>query len=306
VLTRVFCRFSLFVALSLWAVALVHGAEPTLGEITDAIRNAGLDPAECYRVRDLGYAKEDIRIYFNEGYLIFGKPVLGHRPWVIFSSDVEGGDAEIILIPPTRSERQSLAKFSQTPNLNEHLRSVLLVSTDGTADELLETIQKEERGRKAPEAAPLLMEKWGPVVANIAQPMQMRLVQDLLGPHTTVNGLMFLAVSGKVLGNFDVVLDARAGRRIAVRQRTERNGKSVYDVWTSFLSRSARTNSAKRVPADFSLPHFDIEASIDDTVRLKATTRVKVKIGPNAMRAFPFEIANAMHVTSVKIDGSPG
>ncbi len=280
-----------------------RAANPTGAELARAIREAGLDSAESYRVRGFSFAKDDIRVYLNEGYLIFGKPVLGRRQWAIFSGEVEGGDGEIIVIPPTRSERQSLAKFTQSPTLDEHIRSALMIFTDGTADEILARLRSENTASKAPEMAPLLIEKWGPVVANIAGPMEMRLVQDLLAPRTPGNGLMLLAVSGKTLGNFDVILDARANRRIAVHQSSERDGRQVTDVWTAFPARSARTSTGPRTEPDFSLSHYRIEADISADMLVRARTQATIKVGHVATRAVPLEIARSMRVTGAKIDG---
>jgi len=294
-----------FLALLLCSSVQAWAAALTATEIARSVREAGLDPNECYRVRGFSFAKEDVRIYLNEGYLIFGRPVLGQRQWAIFSGDVEGGDGEIILIPPTRSERQSLAKFTQSPTLDEHLRSALMIFTDGTADEMLARLQREDTGRKAPEAAPLLIAQWAPVVSNIAGPMEVRLVQDLLAPRTAGNGLVFLAVSGKKLGNFDVILDAYANRRIAVRQRSERDGGPFVDVWTSFPSRSARNLSGPRAEPDFTLSRYRIEAAIAADMRVKARTHANVKIGRAATRVLPLDITQSMRLTSVKIDGQP-
>src|ERR1700719_5413018 len=60
----------------------------TAAQLAQTIRDAGLDTEECYRVRDLSYYKEDIKLYFHEGYLIFSKPVLGERFSVVFSGDL--------------------------------------------------------------------------------------------------------------------------------------------------------------------------------------------------------------------------
>ena len=74
-----------------------------------AVISAGLDPSECYRVRDMEFSVDDARFYLTEGYLIFGKAVNGAPLTAVFSAEVEGGDAEILLLPPNRSERKSLA-----------------------------------------------------------------------------------------------------------------------------------------------------------------------------------------------------
>src|SRR5580765_7787367 len=152
---------------------------PTAADVVHLIHESGMDPAECYRVRDLSFVKDDIKLYLNDGYLIFSKPVLGQRLSAVFSTDVEGGDGEAIVIPPTRSERQSLAGFTQSPNLDEHFRAVLMVSTEGSVARLLHSLEQEAGAKKAPEMGALLAERWGPVVSNISGPMQMRLVADL-------------------------------------------------------------------------------------------------------------------------------
>jgi hypothetical protein len=269
------------------------GASPSAAELARSIRETGLDPAACYRVRDLSFAKEDIRLYLTEGYLIFSKPLLGQRLAAVFTSDVEGGDGEVILIPPTRGERQSLASFTQTPNLDEHLRSALMVSTDGSTAALLERMQKDGTGKPAPEMGALLAQQWSPVVSNVGSAMEMRLVEDLAAARPQSRGLLFLALSGKMLGNFDMVFDSRTDGRI--------------NVWTSFLSRTARANAERGRPtqstADFTLPRYRIDAVIGADLAVKALTRADVRIGADPTRAFAFEIARAMQVVSVRIDG---
>jgi hypothetical protein len=292
----------LLVALS---VSRVFAASPGAAELTRSLREMGLDPAACYRVRDLSFAKEDVRLYLTEGYLIFSKPVMGQRLAAIFTADVEGGDGEVILIPPTRGERQSLASFTQAPNLDEHLRSALLISTDGSAAALLDRMQKEGAGKPAPEMGAILANQWSPVVSNIGGAMEMRLIEDLGSSRPQSRGMLFLALSGKMLGNFDIISDSGTDSRIAVRQRTERDGKSGYNVWTSFSPRSVRNGAQPKLEPDFTLSRYRIEAAIGADLAVKAVTRVAVRVGANPARAFPFAIARAMQVKAVRIDGQP-
>src|SRR6185369_1659751 len=114
------------------ALALVTSlplAASTAADVARALRENGFDRDECYRVRDLTLFKDDIRIYFNEGHLIFSKPVTGRRIAAVFSADVEGGDGEVILFPPDRAERRSLASYIGAPNLDDHFRAALLLFT---------------------------------------------------------------------------------------------------------------------------------------------------------------------------------
>jgi hypothetical protein len=246
-------------------------AGPTAAETARAVKNAGLDLDQCYRVRDLSLFKEDIKLYFNEGYLIFSKPVAGERIAAVFTADVEGGDGEVLLLPPQRGERQSLARFTGSPNLNEHFTRALLLFTDDTAQQLLESIEKGS-GRKAPEMGPLLAEQWMPVVSNILDSFAPRIAGDLLTPGRK-DGFLLTALAGKALGNFDVIYDPSASEQVVVGQLMERSQRVVYDVWTRFTARRFRSGAVAPPDPSFSLTQFRIEASLDENLRLRAVTR---------------------------------
>src|ERR1700693_65852 len=100
-----------------WWLALVFLARfafaaGTAADVARAIRENSFDRDECYRVRDLTFAKEDIRLYLNDGHLIFSKPVAGRRIAAVFAADVEGGDGEVILLPADRAGPRSPAVYN--------------------------------------------------------------------------------------------------------------------------------------------------------------------------------------------------
>src|SRR5215813_7351859 len=67
-------------------------------ELARSIREVELDSSECYRVHDLQINKDDLHLYFTDGYLIFGKPLNGGaRTAAVFTADVEAGDGELLL-----------------------------------------------------------------------------------------------------------------------------------------------------------------------------------------------------------------
>ena len=285
------------------AAGCARAAGPSAAELARAIHDAALDPEECYRVRDLSFRKDDIRLYFSDGYLIFSKPAAGQRVSAVFTTDVEGGDGEVILLPPTRGERQSLAAFTQSPNLDEHLSAALMVFTDGTGALLRDRIEKEGVGKKAPEIGALMADKWSPVLANIREGFELRMVDDLLSADPRSNGFLFLGLAGRDLGNFDLLYDPHAREQIIAGQLSDRGGRLRYHIWTSFLARSFRTGASKRKEPGFALTNVSIDATIDSALHLKAATAIRLRVGAVAQRAFPFEITAAMKVTSVRVDG---
>ena len=272
--------------------------------LAHAIRDAGLDPDECYRVRDFRLQKEDIRIYLTDGYLIFSKPVAGERRAAVFTTEVESGDAEVLLLPPNRGERESLARFTQSGNLDEHFRAALMISSDASIRAIHDRILAESAGRKAPEMGAILAEKWSPVLANVESGFEIRMIEDILAPRAG-GGVMFFAMNGRDLGNFDVLYDPRSREQIVAGQLAERNGQLNYNVWTSFPARSARQAGIKIEPDWFSLSNFRINAALDADLKMSATTRVRMRVGPRDLRVYPFDISGQMRVTSAKVDGAP-
>ncbi len=283
--------------------ACAFAALPSAADLAREIREAGLDPAECYRVRDLSYQQQDIHVYFNDGYLIFSKPVQGARRAAVFTGDVEGGDGEVLMIAPNRGERQSLAYFTQSANLDEHFRQALMIFSGGAPAALTGQI-RDSAARKAPEMGAILAGKWSPVLLNIETGFELRMIEDLLAPEQG-RGVFFMAIAGRDLGNFDVLYDPRAREQIAAGQLKERNGRLGYDVWTSFASRDARKGLLKPEKPWFVPSAFRIDASLDADLGMKVSTRVKLHVGGQPLRVFPFEISGAMQIDSVKIDGAP-
>ena len=290
----------------IFLLLLLHPLRAQTGAaLVQSIRSAGPDLTACYRVRDVTLAKEDLKLYLTEGILLFSKPVNGERISAAFSADVEGGDGEVLLLPPYPGERQSLAKFSQSPNLDQHFRAAILLSTDGSLQQLFDRLSKGEEGRPMPELAPLMAEQFTAVLSNVTSGFELRIVQDLFTPAATRQGLLFGAIGGARAANFDVFYDAQAREQIAVGQLSGRPRGSGYDIWTSFPARSSRTGSAKPPAQPLLTQRFRIEAALDANLRLSATVHITAKVGPNPVRALPFLISRAMHVTAARVDGAP-
>jgi hypothetical protein len=118
-------------------------AATTAASLAHQLQQIDLDPDACYRVIELNFTKEDLKIYLNSGFIIFTKPVGGVRSGALFLANEESGDAELLIMPPVRSERLSLSTFTNSPNLSEHFKSAALVFSDDTGSQLLTTIQAD-------------------------------------------------------------------------------------------------------------------------------------------------------------------
>jgi hypothetical protein len=273
---------------------------PSGAEVARAIHESQLDRGECYRVRELSFSKEDLRFYLTEGYLIFTKPLNGRRIAAIFSADVEGGDAEVLVMPPHRSERRSLAAFTQSPNLDEHFHTALFILPEAIASDLLDRARAQSR--PSAEMGALMADQWTPVVRNISEGFEMRLVQDVLSPNHE-NTFFFATLAGRDLGNFDIVFDPFAREQILVGQFTSKSGRLTFDTWTSFEAKSIARGVRKRAVEPYTLSDFRINADISPSLQLSAVTRAKLTPESPGWRSFVMLVSEKVRVSDVKVDG---
>jgi hypothetical protein len=279
----------------------LSAALPTAAEVGHLLHENSLDANECYKVTELEYSKEDLKIFFTEGFLSFTKPVNGIRTAAVFSAEVEAGDAEILLLPPTRGERLSLSNFTQSPNLEEHFKTALLLFTDSTAEDLLAKI-RAQGAKKSPEMGALLSDQYNSMVRNVSVSFETRLVQDLLSTNRR-NGFFYMGVNGATLGTFDISYDPLALSEIVIGQLDGTTGRS-YKTWTSFPSRSTRA-SAKERERPFLLDNYRIDTTITPDLNVNVITRMTLTPKQPIGRVVSLLISPLMHVTSAQIDGRP-
>jgi hypothetical protein len=274
----------------------------TAADLARAIRENSFDSAECYRVRDLTLAEEDLHLYFTDGHLIFGQPVAGKRIVALFTADTEGGDGEVMLLPPDRAERRSLDGYIDSPNLDERFESALLLFTGDVYDRIKAQLTPDSSNRKSPEAAAALEERWTPLMRKFAATYQARLALDLIGQPARPAGLFLAALSNSKRGAFEVAFDPERQEQILAGQFVPRGGTLYFDTWTSFTARSLRNAPPKPFAT---AGDYRIDAAIGADLLLTAVTHVKVKPALDGLAAVPFNLTPDMQIASAAVDGRP-
>ena len=269
-------------------------------DIAHEVLAAGLDPTQCYHVRDLQIHQDDATFYLTEGYLILGKPIDGAPITAVFTTDVEGGDGEVVLLAPDRAERRTLASFTGSPNLDEHFSQAILFFTDSETRALAQSIRSNPSAEKVDQLGPLMADKWGVTVTNLVSSFEGRIVLDLLsGAH----GFFEAAMRGRKLGDFDIVRDTRASEQIGAGKVTIHNGTPEWDTWTRFVERSRRS-SPPPAPEEEILG-YTIDASINTQLAMHCVTKMKIRATADSRNVIPLEVDAAMHVVSATVDGAP-
>ncbi|HEY3838172.1 MAG TPA: M1 family aminopeptidase, partial [Bryobacteraceae bacterium] len=263
-----------------------------------AVDEAGLDPNECYRLRDLNFSADRAKFFFADGYLILGRAINGRRITALFSTDVEGGDGELLLLPPNRAERQSIAAFTGSPTLDEHFSAAFLMFSPEVLAQFTEQIQSNPSAKKSPEMGALLDSKFSSVARNIAGSFDVRLTWSLLAPESN-RGFFAALISGRKLGNFDMVYDPHSPEQIAVGTTTNRDNRSYFETWASF---AVSGDTVTPLP-QFTVSDYQIQATVNPDLSLKAVTRYRLRVD-TASPAVPLEISSLMNITEARIDGA--
>ncbi|MBV9611270.1 MAG: hypothetical protein JO091_02305, partial [Acidobacteriaceae bacterium] len=300
---------SLRAACSFFAVVpLLAAAEPahspsqlTLSALSSALGQITLDPAAAYRVRELQLTRGDIKIYLTEGVLSFVSLIDERRVAAVFTTQgVEAGDAEILVLPPQRGERASLAAFTKTPNLNEHFTSAVFFFSDDTAKELLDEIARRDL-RKASEVSAELAPIFEPVLRQVSASIEIRLAESLFDAHPSGQGFFYAAVAGRNLGAFDVLYEPGDFEPVSVGRAAMTDGKQQFQLWASFRPRRA----PPYVAPSPRVSDYQIDTTIRTDLSMSVAARFKVTARESDGRVISLNLSDRLKIGFATVDGQP-
>jgi peptidase M1-like protein len=277
-------------------------AVETATSVAVELHQLSIDPTQTYRVRELEIARGDIKIYLTEGILAFAKPVAGKTIAAVFTtSHTEAGDAEILVLPPTRSERAALASFTKTPNLDEHLQSAVFFFADDTAKELQSQLQDKPL-HPAPDEAKELAETANHVLQLDSDQIDVKLARALLDNHPAAHGFFYGIMGGRTLGIFDVVYEPTRFEPIAIGRVTAlEEGARSFQVWCSFRPR----RSAPPAVSNSSITDYLLDTVFHPDLSMSSQARFQYHASSEDGRVIGLELSSRLRLTSARIDGQP-
>ncbi len=281
----------------------VLAAEPggTLEVLSRALREADLDPEACFRVRDFSFRRNEVRIYLTDGIVMLRKPVNGVRTGAVFVASEDLEDAELVMIPPNRMERKSLASFTGSPTLSEHFRSAAFLFTDGTGERWFEELSKSQTAKKSPERGVLVAERWNGTIRNLSASLGTRIMEDTLNGAGVAKGFYFAAISGRELGNFDVYFDPRAREELLVGQMENIEGRNRYNFWAHFEPK--RANARRPAPAPALIERYEAKAEIGENLRFHATVKMTLRGNEDGVVVLPLDLSPRLRVKAARWNG---
>jgi Peptidase family M1 domain len=255
------------------------------------LNEAALDSTQIYRLRDVRINRDRIRLYFDDGFLGLFTPVRNEITGAFFS-----GDGEILLMPPDRVEKRSLAQFIGESILERRFSSALFRFTDSTAKELLAHAHKVRPDD--PDQPPAgFGEPWKELLPKINPEYSFRIVEDMLGDRSMP---LFSARIQQADGSvFDVSDDERAVEAVSLGAVHKVKEGIFPDLWCSFPSRTSRLREESLRIGPLKVLAYKLDTTIDQDNTLKGQAELSIESHSARDRVLPFELSRLLKVSSV-------
>ncbi|MGA9528579.1 MAG: M1 family aminopeptidase [Terriglobales bacterium] len=313
-MTKVWVRSRQIILLASWLlilwllvpVAFAQSAKlgldcpPTTSDLYARIRSVGLDPARVYHLREASIERPGFDLTFEDGTIAFTEDICGRVTGAFFV-----GDGEILVQPPNRIERASLALFTGTAILEEQFDSAYLRFNDDTAQLLKPYLSPAQWTNDA-------FKDWDDASRRLAEYDALRLFTDFShflpapavpAPVAEFPGMLHLHLIGRKLGAFEVFWDAAAPEPVWVGQFRNKENLGFFDTWTSFAPASTAESTPNSIRSDVSITSFLIDATVQPPIELHASTEVNVHARKGGQRALLFELSRHLKLDSVEADG---
>lgn len=312
-MTKVLVRLRLRWLVAGWLLAGVAFAQAggsvatcpqTAAALYARLGSVPLDEHRVFRIRSGSIDRPNLHLDFDDGTLAFTEDICGRITGAYFE-----GEGEILLRPPNRVERESMALFTGMAILEERFTSGFLRFNDDTAAELqphlssadapadfVKQADQATRGLTTLDTLRLLLDfsHFLPAPAGREPPQP-----DF--PH-----LLHAHLLGEKLGAFEVYWDTAIPEPLWAGQ-PRRNGDVVFfDIWTAFSPMSMRRENPPAAPAsEISISAFRIRTTVQPPLRLKASAELDVRVRNGGQRTLVFELSRYLKVDRIEDNGRP-
>ena len=269
-------------------------------DLYSRLRTLPLDGQRVFRIRGAFLDRPNLHFDFEEGTLAFTSDVCGRLTGAMFE-----GEGEILLRPPDKVERESMALFTGMAILEEPFSSAYLRFNDDTAAQLQPYLSPVPDGGE-------FVQKWKDTSLALAQSDALRLLLDFSkllpsgdqsSPPRAFSPMLHAHLLGRSLGPFEVYFDSALSESLWAGQPRIKEGVPFFDIWTSF--RPANIEHSSVASASVGISEFRIQAAVQPPTSLKATAELDLHIKRDGERMLLFELSRFLKVDAVHQDGHP-
>lgn len=262
-------------------------------EVFNQLNDLSIDPGQVYLLRGAQITRDRVKIYFNRGFIGFFGKVAGETTGAFFA-----GDGEVLLIPPTSTEKGSLAHFTESPVLEANFSIAYLRFTDQTAQELMAVARPPDPDD--PEQPTGFASFWNSAVRKIHPDFSLRILEDLMGERDRP---YFVAqVQSASLGVFGVAVDQRVPEAVSVGASRITQGTRFTDIWCSFPSRASEARSDSLALGSVRIDSYKIDTRIETDNSLQGHAELQLESESSADRVLAFLLSSHLRLAEVRDD----
>jgi len=252
--------------------------------------------ADVHHIRHVAIDREDLHIMLTDGVLGLMQAVDGHITGAFFE-----GDGEVLLIPPDRAERTSLALFTNSGVLDAKFKTAYLRFFD---DKLVQELKNGFRPEENPDQ---YLAQWREVSSSLAPMDSLQLLQAMTNSADASSRFLHLRLAGTERGIFDVFFNSNVREQISVSQPVSIGERDFYDVWTAFPMRSSR-ETGKSTSTQGSWIHttdFRIRSRISPPTNIEGDTELTLSSRRSGQRTIILQLSRQLKVSEVRLNGQP-
>ncbi len=292
----------------LLSFALALGNTPALGQalppqsgavaLYRELLNPSFDAKDVYQVRDVSIMKEDLHISISDGTIAFVREVNGHITGAMFE-----GVGEVLLVPPNRAERTSLALFTGSAVLEQRFQSAYLRFAD---DKIADELRSGLRGHA--EDAQDFVTRWQQPALLLARGDGLPILQVMTSVRQSDASFLHLRIGGTTAGIVDLYFDSNSSEQISVAQASVLNNVAYFDTWTAFPMRSIRETSGQEDPAtraSFDVADYKVRVNIQPPTELTAEAEFTLTPQHSGQRTLILELSRFLRLSEVRVNGAP-
>jgi hypothetical protein len=270
------------------------GAEKDVATLYHELLNPVFDTSDVHRVRDVAIDREDLHVTISDGTIGLMRSADGHVTGAVFE-----GTGEVLLVPPNRAERVSLALFTGSGVLEQSFNSAYLRFFD---DKLVADLRA---GFRAAESAEEFIGRWQTVATRLAGGDALHILRAMTNSPDAGSRFVHFRLGGTALGVFDVLYDENAQEQIVVAQERVSNGAPYVDEWTSFPMHSVRNGSEKSASnlPRFELSDYLLRARVQPPTDLSVEGEVTLTPRRSGQRTATLELSQHLRVSEVRANG---
>src|SRR5579859_2309088 len=293
--------------------AIPQQTAPSAVALFRELLNPAFDPKDVYQIREVSILREDLHISISDGTIALMRATDGHVTGAVFE-----GVGEVLLVPPNRAERTSLALYTASAVLEQRFQSAYFRFADDTLAEELRA------GFRSPaDNAQEFIARWQEPARQLARADALPILQGLTSANSRdshpgepkpgssgapVSQFLHVRIGGTAVGIVDLFFDTNVAEQISVAQAGIINNAAYYDTWTSFPMRSVRQAAGEEDPAtraSFEMSDYVLRVKVQPPSELSGEAEFTLTPRHSGQRTVVLELSRYLKLSEARVNGAP-